>query len=121
MCHFLSHSFFFSFGSPDPITSAENNSSGFPSKKNLPFLKKLGLKAVILLCPECYSDAILDFMGSNDTKVYQVGLEGNKEPFVDISESNVRRAISYIIDPANQPILVHCNKGKVTKASLLES
>jgi hypothetical protein len=30
--------------------------SGYPNKKNFPFLKKMGLKSILYLCPEAYPD-----------------------------------------------------------------
>eukprot|EP00298_Acanthocystis_sp_HF-20_P008315 c17606_g1_i1.p1 GENE.c17606_g1_i1~~c17606_g1_i1.p1 ORF type:complete len:223 (+),score=93.71 c17606_g1_i1:23-691(+) len=86
--------------------------SGFPNKKNLPFLKKIGIASVVLLCPETYSDNIEEWMSENNVQVFQVALEGNKEPFVDISEVDVSTALSHIVNTANHPILIHCNKGK---------
>eukprot|EP00301_Raphidiophrys_heterophryoidea_P007265 c12833_g2_i6.p1 GENE.c12833_g2_i6~~c12833_g2_i6.p1 ORF type:complete len:196 (+),score=32.05 c12833_g2_i6:209-796(+) len=86
--------------------------SGFPNKKNLPFLKKLGVKSVILLCPEDYPEPITEFFNEENCTVYQIGLEGNKEPFLDLSEAGVHQALSYILDTRNHPILIHCNKGK---------
>lgn len=87
--------------------------SGFPKKKNFPFLKKLGLKSVIYLCLEEYPVANLEFLQSIGAKLHQFGVAGNKEPFVDIPESVIRAALSKLLDPANHPILIHCNKGKV--------
>jgi hypothetical protein len=55
--------------------------SSFPKKKNFPFLKKLGLKSVIFLCPEEYPTANLEFMDSIGAKLLQFGVQGNKVSF----------------------------------------
>lgn len=86
--------------------------SGFPNKKNFPFLRKLGLKSVIYLCLEDYPKANLEFLESIGATLYQFGVAGNKEPFVDIPEHIIRAAIKTVLDPSSQPLLIHCNKGK---------
>jgi tyrosine-protein phosphatase SIW14 len=86
--------------------------SGFPKKKNFPFLKKIGIKAIICLVLEEYPKANTDFLHSIGAKLYQFGVAGNKEPFVDIPESVIRNALAKLLDPSNHPILIHCNKGK---------
>ena len=86
--------------------------SGYPSKKNFPFLKKIGLKSILYLCPERYADNNMEFCRTHNIKVLQFGIEGNKEPFVHIPEEAIRRAVEQLCDPRNHPILIHCNKGK---------
>mmetsp|Transcript_32286 Transcript_32286/g.52162 ORF Transcript_32286/g.52162 Transcript_32286/m.52162 type:complete len:170 (-) Transcript_32286:465-974(-) len=84
--------------------------SGYPNKKNIAFLKKLGLKSVLYLCPEDH--ALVEFFSSSSIKLFQFGIKGNKEPFVDIPEDRVREALVVLLDTRNHPILIHCNKGK---------
>eukprot|EP00761_Pharyngomonas_kirbyi_P001757 gb/GECH01001761.1/.p1 GENE.gb/GECH01001761.1/~~gb/GECH01001761.1/.p1 ORF type:complete len:174 (+),score=33.98 gb/GECH01001761.1/:1-522(+) len=86
--------------------------SGYPNKKNFPFLKKIGLKSILYLCPEDYADSNKEFARANGVKILQFGVEGNKEPFVDIPEEVIRQAIVELLDTRNHPILIHCNKGK---------
>lgn len=35
-----------------------------------------------------------------------------KEPFVDIPEDTICRALTVLLDKRNHPVLIHCNKGK---------
>ena len=86
--------------------------SGFPKKKNFPFLKRLGLKSVLFLCPEEYPKSNSDFLESIDAKIFEFGVQGNKEPFVEIPEEVYVAALREILNPANHPMLIHCNKGK---------
>ena len=44
----------------------------------------------------------------------QFGIPGNKEPFDNIPESIICAALVQILDKRNHPILIHCNKGKVS-------
>eukprot|EP00741_Cyanophora_paradoxa_P022527 tig00021464_g21753.t1 len=84
--------------------------SGYPNKKNIPFLKKLGLKSVLYLCPE--EHALQDWFTRSGIQVFQYGIKGNKEPFVDIPEEVVKEALEKLLDVRNHPIIIHCNKGK---------
>lgn len=39
-------------------------------------------------------------------------MPGNKEPFVHVPHATITQALSVAINPANHPILIHCNRGK---------
>ncbi|KAI8909100.1 tyrosine phosphatase family-domain-containing protein [Gorgonomyces haynaldii] len=86
--------------------------SSFPKKKNFGFLKKLGLKSVLTLILEEYPEQSLRFLAENKIRLFQFGVPGNKEPFVDIPEDKIREALAVLLDTRNHPILIHCNKGK---------
>mmetsp|Transcript_35986 Transcript_35986/g.83564 ORF Transcript_35986/g.83564 Transcript_35986/m.83564 type:complete len:228 (+) Transcript_35986:32-715(+) len=86
--------------------------SGYPTKKNFPFLEKLKLKSIIFMCEEEYADGNRAFLDRNGIKLLQHGVTGNKEPFVDINEEIIYRALQRILDVRNHPLLIHCNKGK---------
>mmetsp|Transcript_8267 Transcript_8267/g.19079 ORF Transcript_8267/g.19079 Transcript_8267/m.19079 type:complete len:196 (-) Transcript_8267:58-645(-) len=86
--------------------------SGYPTKKNFPFLEKLKLKSLIYLCEEEYADAGRKFLEENGIRLLRHGVTGNKEPFVDINEEIIYRALQRILDVRNHPLLIHCNKGK---------
>jgi tyrosine-protein phosphatase SIW14 len=75
--------------------------SSFPKRKNFSFLKKLKLKTVLTLILEDYPIVNSNFLQENSIKLYQFGVAGNKEPFVDIPEDKV-----YIIIYARS--LMHC-------------
>eukprot|EP00158_Paraphelidium_tribonemae_P001092 Partr_v1_DN23966_c0_g1_i1_m48954 putative PHOsphatase len=86
--------------------------SAFPKKKNFAFLKKLGLRSVLTLILEEYPDVNVKFLNDNSIHLFQFGVPGNKEPFVDIPEDKIAAALSVLMDRRNHPILIHCNKGK---------
>lgn len=44
----------------------------------------------------------------------QFGIPGNKEPFDNIPEDVICSALVAILDKRNHPLLIHCNKGKVS-------
>ena len=86
--------------------------SGYPNKRNHAFLSKLGLKSILYLCPEDYSEANIDFINKKGIKLLHYGIQGNKEPFVVIPEETIREALLQVFDSRNHPLLIHCNKGK---------
>lgn len=103
-----------------PITPPENFApvinniyrSSFPNSNNFSFLKRLKLKSILCLIPEDYPEIHRQFVEEEGIKLFQLGLSGNKEPFVVISHDLVTEALKIVLDPANQPILIHCNRGK---------
>ncbi|EKX32747.1 hypothetical protein GUITHDRAFT_156243 [Guillardia theta CCMP2712] len=93
--------------------------SAYPTKKNFDFLAKLGLKSVVYLCQEEYSRQVLQFYRQEGITVYQHGVSGNKEPFVDISDEMIYSALQRLLDVSFHPILIHCNQGKHRTGSLV--
>ncbi|KAJ9686553.1 hypothetical protein PVL29_015440 [Vitis rotundifolia] len=87
--------------------------SGFPDTANFAFLQTLGLRSIIYLCPEPYPEANNEFLKSNGIKLFQFGIEGYKEPFVNIPEDTIREALKVVLDVRNHPLLIHCKRGKV--------
>lgn len=86
--------------------------SAYPNKKSYPFLKKMGLKSLIFLCPEDYSENGKEFLRTQGITLFHFGIEGNKEPFVDIPVHVIKVALKVLADVRNHPILIHCNAGK---------
>jgi tyrosine-protein phosphatase SIW14 len=64
--------------------------ASFPKRRNFEFLKKLGLNSVLTLILEDYPDLNTKFLDDNGIKLFQFGVAGNKEPFVDIPEDKVQ-------------------------------
>ncbi|CAB4252787.1 similar to Saccharomyces cerevisiae YNL032W SIW14 Tyrosine phosphatase that plays a role in actin filament organization and endocytosis [Maudiozyma barnettii] len=87
--------------------------SSFPRVENFDFLlKRLKLKSILVLIPEEYPTENLEFMNQSGIKLFQVGMSGNKEPFVNIPSNLLTNALEIVLNPENQPILIHCNRGK---------
>ncbi|GAB4859399.1 Tyrosine-protein phosphatase dsp1 [Ancistrocladus abbreviatus] len=86
--------------------------SGFPDSANFTFLQSLGLRSIVCLCPEPYPKANMEFLKTNGIKLYQFGIEGYKEPFVNIPEDTIREALKMVLDVRNHPVLIHCKRGK---------
>ncbi|RNF22687.1 tyrosine phosphatase [Trypanosoma conorhini] len=86
--------------------------SGYPTRKNYRFLRALRLRTILYLCPEDYAESNVKFCEENGIRLLRFATEGNKEPFMDISEPLMHRILSALVDTRTHPILIHCNKGK---------
>ncbi|KAJ6729244.1 TYROSINE-PROTEIN PHOSPHATASE [Salix viminalis] len=86
--------------------------SGFPDSPNFSFLQTLGLRSIICLCPEPYTEATTEFLKDGGIRLYQFGIESYKEPFVNIPQDTIREALQVVLDVKNHPILIHCKRGK---------
>lgn len=84
----------------------------FPKPSNFPFLALLNIKLVVCLILDPYPEENLAFLEAHGIQLFQYGMPGNKEPFVKIPDALVLMAIKTILDPANQPVMIHCNRGK---------
>ena len=84
----------------------------YPNTRNFSFLKHLGLKTILFLCPEDYAPANAEFLKANNIRLITIPMEGNKEPFKKIPKNLMDEALAAIADTRNHPIFVHCNKGK---------
>lgn len=71
--------------------------SGFPRRKHLPFLQHMGLRSILTLVLEEYPDGNLAWMDRTKVKLYQFGVAGNKEPFVDIPEEVIADALAVLL------------------------
>lgn len=86
--------------------------SSFPQENNFTFLKRLKLRAIVSLIPEDYPPEHEEFFAQENIIVFRLGMSGNKEPFVKIPHDLITEAIKIVLSPENQPILIHCNRGK---------
>jgi tyrosine-protein phosphatase SIW14 len=93
--------------------------SAFPRTKNIDFLKQLNLRSVVSLVPEDYPVAMLEFYAANGIQLISVGLDGNKWPFKEISHDSMQIVLRKVLNKANRPLLIHCNKGKHRTGSVV--
>ncbi|KVI07549.1 Protein-tyrosine phosphatase, dual specificity phosphatase, eukaryotic [Cynara cardunculus var. scolymus] len=71
--------------------------SGFPQPGNFAFLETLQLRSVIYLCTEPYPRENLEFLKSRNIRLFQFGIDGTKEPSVDILRSTITEALKVLI------------------------
>ncbi|QCE12481.1 tyrosine-protein phosphatase DSP5 isoform X1 [Vigna unguiculata] len=86
--------------------------SGFPTSSNLPFLQTLNLRSIIYLCPEPYPEENLEFLRSQNIRLFQFAIEGKTDISTPILKDSVMDALKVLIDVRNHPVLIHCKRGK---------
>ncbi|KAK9478919.1 tyrosine phosphatase family-domain-containing protein [Lipomyces japonicus] len=99
---------------PENFALVRNNiyRSSFPRKENFEFLKTKNLRSILVLVSDPYPEEHRKFLRENNIQFFQVGMPANKEPFVNVNDATVTTALKIILNPANQPVMVHCNRGK---------
>ncbi len=50
--------------------------SSYPTKKTLPFLKQIGVRSIVYLCLEEYTDGAKKFLEENDIQLFPHGTPG---------------------------------------------
>ena len=86
--------------------------SSFPTPSNFPFLQTLNLRSIIYLCPEPYPEENLEFLRSQNIRLFQFGIEGKTDVSMPVLKDSIMDALKVLIDVRNHPILVHCKRGK---------
>lgn len=76
-------------------------------------LKPAKLTFLRTLVPEEIPASYKQFMAEHDIQHFQVTLPANKEG-VKIEKAAMDRVLQIVMDRTNHPMLVHCNKGKVS-------
>lgn len=55
--------------------------SSYPTKKTLPFLKHIGVRSVVYLCLEEYTEGAKKFLYENDIRLFPHGTPGRARSF----------------------------------------
>ncbi|BAT83530.1 hypothetical protein LR48_Vigan03g040100 [Vigna angularis] len=86
--------------------------SSFPTSSNFPFLQTLNLRSIIYLCPEPYPEENLEFLRSQNIRLFQFAIEGKTDISTPILKDSIMDALKVLIDVRNHPVLIHCKRGK---------
>ncbi|MBD4017441.1 hypothetical protein GUI04_00080, partial [Xanthomonas citri pv. citri] len=78
-----------------------------PQPSNFPFLETLQLRSVIYLCPEPYPRENLEFLKAHNIRLFQFGIDGTREPSVDVLADIITEALKVLIDVRIHPVLIH--------------
>lgn len=107
---------------PDIITPPDNFSvvepglyrSSLPSAGNLPYVRALRLKRVIVLSPERPVRGIANFFDNHNIQLSHTGLHGwtAQQSWKPVSEEVVKESLEILLDRKNYPTLV-CDVGGV--------
>lgn len=88
--------------------------SSFPMNGNFEHLRSLGLKTILTLVPQEYPAENVLFMKEHGISHFQIPIPAHKNESVTIPLQNIANALDILHNPERHPVLVHCNKGKVS-------
>ncbi|KMS94373.1 hypothetical protein BVRB_022060, partial [Beta vulgaris subsp. vulgaris] len=71
--------------------------SGYPNLGNQQFLERLQLRSVLYLCKEPIREWNRGFIERNNIELFQLGTDGNKEPFSVVPLETLKTALSIIL------------------------
>jgi len=60
-----------------------------------------------------YPEANVEFVKQRDIQHVTILLPANKE-VIRVSQCDMTRVLNVVLDTSNHPLLIHCNKGKVS-------
>ncbi|XP_020222434.1 tyrosine-protein phosphatase DSP3 [Cajanus cajan] len=86
--------------------------SSFPRSSNFSFLETLNLRSIVYLCPEPYPQHNLEFLESQNIRLFHFGIQGKTDLTVSTVRDTILKAVKVLIDVTNHPVLIHCNQGK---------
>ncbi|KAI9341694.1 tyrosine phosphatase family-domain-containing protein [Obelidium mucronatum] len=88
--------------------------AGKPSKHSYPFMQSLNLKTIMYLSSSKDSEANKKFAQENDIKYFHFLIKENKEPFQQIDQEELAKALVECIvkDVRNHPMLIYSDRGK---------
>ncbi|KAJ3405074.1 hypothetical protein HDV05_006771 [Chytridiales sp. JEL 0842] len=74
--------------------------SGYPNKKNHPFLKTLKLKSTMYLCSDDHLEDNIKFCEDEGIQMFHYRMKGNKEPFQEIDQKQMAEALAKVLGTA---------------------
>lgn len=86
--------------------------SSYPQHVHFEQLEDLELKTIITLVPENLPLDYADWISSNGIVHHQIHVLANKDENVYTDVETINKVLSILLEPANYPLLLHCNKGK---------
>lgn len=86
--------------------------SSYPLCPHFETLAELELKTIVTLVPEPLPSEYEKFITSNGITHHHIPILANKHPEVYTPDETINKVVKLMLDPANYPMLIHCNKGK---------
>lgn len=108
-------------GPPSPSSGPMNNfgevapgiyRSSFPQAGNMEHLRSLGLKSILTLVKTPPSEDFLEYVEEEGIEHFRIVVPAHKNPSSIIPLDVLLETLKIILDRANYPLLIHCNKGK---------
>ena len=86
--------------------------SSYPLYAHFQTLADYELKSIVTLVAEPLPFEYENFITSHGIIHYQIPILANKDPKIYTPDETVNKVLDLILDPANYPMLIHCNKGR---------
>lgn len=88
--------------------------SGFPTRHNLEFLSRLGLRSIVKVESVEHRPDMLAWLAERQIQLTECSMVRSVEPFVSAANdpAEICKALRVLIDPAQQPVLIHSLKGE---------
>jgi tyrosine-protein phosphatase SIW14 len=86
--------------------------ASYPQHCHFEHLADLELKTIITLVPEPLPLEYANFISTNGINHHQIPILANKDADVYSDVETINRVLAIMLEPANYPLLLHCNKGK---------
>jgi protein tyrosine/serine phosphatase len=86
--------------------------SSYPQHVHFEHLADLELKTIITLVPENLPVEYANFISTNGIAHHQIHVLANKDENVFTDVDTINKVLELLLEPANYPLLIHCNKGK---------
>ena len=86
--------------------------SGFPTRHNIAYLKRLNLRTIVKLEKHVYPPEVLAWIAEREIRVIECPMEKTLEPFVVPDPAEITKALRLILDEEQHPMLIHDMKGQ---------
>ncbi|PYH45168.1 tyrosine phosphatase family protein [Aspergillus saccharolyticus JOP 1030-1] len=86
--------------------------SAFPQPWSFSALRRLGLRTIVTLVDEPYTPEHMSFLKETGIAHIRILVEPNKDPAIKSPDYVICQILEIMLDKANHPVLIHCNKGK---------
>ncbi|KAF2155555.1 hypothetical protein K461DRAFT_265102 [Myriangium duriaei CBS 260.36] len=86
--------------------------SGYPQSENLPFLEHLGVRTIVILVGPPEKVEYSEWLRQHRVQIYSFDVRPNKGDKIRMDAENIEEIIDLLLNPANWPLLIHCNQGK---------
>ena len=90
--------------------------SGYPIACNFPFLRRLGLRSILCLCPESVLPGSIAWANEAGVNMEMCDLGENSPPFVSMPLSAMRKAVDFLSGEGNNLSTVSLSLGALSAA-----
>ncbi|KAJ1434142.1 protein-tyrosine phosphatase [Ochromonadaceae sp. CCMP2298] len=93
--------------------------SAYPASKSFPFIRTLGLKSMVCLCPGDVRSELETFCAEQSITLLKYDVKFNQDPFLCMCEDTINAILDHVQNDANQPVLLFSFNGRVSTACVV--